>query len=198
MSRNENNEMKIEILTTVEALKKNPADYDMVFAVEDYVTEGVYSPAAEDETRVSLVRVDHVGDGKKGKRDDLAVRAVKGVRETSLKLLSVWAVVSDSRNIMIHCKNGEMAAAMALFIFAARAGAGNEDRAVAELFVSNPNAACDETLVGQFDDFLECGGALCDAWENGVFSTGLNPFRLMLAETRAWMESNDIKKVSAA
>ena len=106
MSRNENNEMKIEILTTVEALKKNPADYDMVFAVEDYITGGVYSPAAEDEERVSLVRVDHVGDGKKGKRDDLAVRTVKGVRETSLKLLSVWAVVSDSRNIMIHCKNG--------------------------------------------------------------------------------------------
>jgi len=198
MSRNENNEMNIEILTTVEALKKNPADYDMVFAVEDYITEGVYPLAVGDEKRVSLVHVDHVGDGKKSKQDDLAARCVKGVRETPLKLLSVWAVVSDSRNIMIHCKNGEMAAAVALFIFAARAGAGNEDRAVAELFVSNPNAACDETLVGQFDDFLECGGELCSAWENGVFSTGLNPFRLLLAETRVWMENNDIKTASAA
>ncbi|WP_186392802.1 MULTISPECIES: hypothetical protein [unclassified Pannonibacter] len=189
--------MTIEILTTVEALKKNPADYDMVFAVEDF-TEGVYSPAVAQEKRVSLIRVDHVGDGKKDERDDLAVRAVKGIRESTLRLLAAWALVSESRKIMIHCKNGEVSAALALFVFAVRAGAGNEDRAVAELFVSTPNAACDETLVGQFDDFLQREGALCDAWANGVFSTGLNPFRLMLAETRAWMEVNDIKKESAA
>jgi hypothetical protein len=182
----DNYKPEIEILTTLDALKKNPDDYDMVFSVEDFITRDVFNPALSLDTSHERLGV------------ELALDGTPIVDRVTFDLITCWILVTQPRRILVHCKNGELAAGFALFMFAVNCGKGGEDRAVAELFAVKPDAACDETIVGLVDDYLKSGGELCDAWSNGVYSTGLNRFRLLLSSTRAWMENNHPNKASAA
>lgn len=161
-------DFNIEILKTVEALKKNPTDYEMILAAEDFITEGASVLEDEYSTAVQKMFIDDDGPGN------------PRIRDTALHLLVVWSLTTDKRMVMIHCQDGKLAAALSLLILATRAGEGAEDRAVAELFAQSPHVACDETLVGLFDDYLGRKGALREAWENKS-SIDLNPFSYLHA-----------------
>lgn len=95
---------------------------------------------------------------------DYADRGVMVATFEQVHELLAFARQHESAALLVHCYHGVgRSAAAALAVLADRAGAGNEDMAVAELFALRPEATPNLVVTALADDVLGRQGALVAA-----------------------------------
>ena len=138
--------------------RRHKRDYNAVITIEDPGLRQVkrlrfHQRPHPDHLVMRFEDIDHHDDG------------LAGPDEAHMAAALAFGRVHREESMLVHCHVGvSRSTAVGLGIIADRLGAGSENRAVAELMASNPDAAPNLVMLQMADSLLGRGGRLVSAW----------------------------------